>query len=42
MWRVAARDLEDYIGQAYRSAAERIASGAFLEDESGEKSQVDD
>jgi len=27
MWRVAAKDLEDYIEQAYRFTADRIAAG---------------
>ena len=27
LWRVAAADLEDYIEQAYRGTAERIAAG---------------
>lgn len=31
-WRVAARDLEDYIEQAYRVTAERIAAGEAADD----------
>ena len=33
-WRVAATDLEDYIEQAYRVTAERIAAGEAADDES--------
>lgn len=31
-WRVAAKDLEDYIEQAYRVTAERIAAGEAADD----------
>lgn len=33
MWRIAAKDLEDYIEQAYRVAAERIAAGEMADEE---------
>lgn len=38
MWRIGRRDVEDYINQAYRRAAERIAAGEF-EDEAGTEAQ---
>ncbi|WP_350004361.1 helix-turn-helix domain-containing protein [Pseudarthrobacter sp. WHRI 8279] len=34
LWRVAAKDLEDYIDQAYRVTAERIAAGEVADEES--------
>jgi excisionase family DNA binding protein len=34
LWRVAMKDLEDYIDQAYRVTAERIAAGEVANDES--------
>jgi excisionase family DNA binding protein len=33
IWRIAAKDLEEYIQQAYKMTAERIADGAFAADE---------
>ena len=33
LWRVATRDLEDYIDQAYRVTAERIAAGELPDEE---------
>lgn len=33
MWRVAAKDLEDYIEQAYRGTAKRIAAGEVAVEE---------
>lgn len=33
MWRVAAKDLEDYIDQAYLVTAERIAAGEIADSE---------
>lgn len=33
IWRVAATDVEDYISQAYKTTAERIAAGDITEDE---------
>lgn len=32
MWRIASKDLEDYIEQAYRVTAERIAAGEVPDD----------
>lgn len=32
-WRIAAKDPEDYIEQAYRVAAERIAAGEMADEE---------
>lgn len=32
MWRVAPKDIEDYIDQAYRVTAERIATGEVADD----------
>lgn len=34
MWRIGRQDLEDYIAEAYRRTAERIAAGE-LQDEGG-------
>ncbi|MEJ1193053.1 helix-turn-helix domain-containing protein [Pseudarthrobacter sp. CCNWLW207] len=34
LWRVAAKDLEDYIAQAYRVTAERITAGEVLDEPS--------
>lgn len=34
MWRIATTDVEDYITHAYKSTAERIASGELPEEES--------
>lgn len=36
LWRVATKDLEDYIDQAYRVTAERIAAGETLDEDTGE------
>ncbi|WP_267275751.1 helix-turn-helix domain-containing protein [Arthrobacter sp. CDRTa11] len=36
MWRVATKDLEDYIEQAYRVTAERIAAGEVPDEDSVE------
>ncbi len=33
MWRVATKDLEDYIEQAYKLTAERIAAGDVSDEE---------
>ena len=33
LWRVASKDLEDYIENAYRVTAERIAAGEVPDDE---------
>lgn len=33
MWRIAVKDLEDYIDQAYRATAERIAAGEVSDEE---------
>jgi excisionase family DNA binding protein len=33
IWRVATTDLEDYISQAYRTTADKIAAGELAEDE---------
>ncbi|BCW69980.1 helix-turn-helix domain-containing protein [Arthrobacter sp. NicSoilB8] len=33
MWRVAAKDLEDYVERAYRVTAEKITAGELLADE---------
>ena len=36
LWRIGLQDLEDYIAEAYRRTAERIAAGDLLDDaESG-------
>ncbi|MBT2568554.1 helix-turn-helix domain-containing protein [Arthrobacter sp. ISL-85] len=35
MWRIGRQDLEDYIGEAYRRTAERIAAGEIADDRSG-------
>lgn len=35
MWRVAIKDLEDYIEQAYKVTAERIAAGEVSDEEPG-------
>jgi excisionase family DNA binding protein len=32
VWRIGANDLEDYIAEAYRRTAERIAAGEFKDD----------
>jgi hypothetical protein len=32
MWRIGVNDLEDYITEAYRRTAERIAAGEILDD----------
>ncbi|BCW78867.1 helix-turn-helix domain-containing protein [Arthrobacter sp. NicSoilC5] len=32
MWRIGRRDLEDYIAEAYRRTAERIAAGEIADD----------
>ncbi|CAN7410615.1 helix-turn-helix domain-containing protein [Pseudarthrobacter oxydans] len=32
MWRVGRRDVEDYIDQAYKRTAERIAAGELTDD----------
>lgn len=32
MWRVGRQDLEDYIAEAYRRTAERIAAGELVDD----------
>ncbi|KIC66306.1 helix-turn-helix domain-containing protein [Pseudarthrobacter phenanthrenivorans] len=33
LWRIGVQDLEDYIEKTYRDTAERIASGAVLEED---------
>jgi excisionase family DNA binding protein len=33
IWRVASTDVEDYISQAYKTTAERIAAGEIPEEE---------
>lgn len=33
LWRVAAKDLEDYIEQAYRVTADRIAAGEVADED---------
>lgn len=33
IWRVASTDVEDYISQAYKTTAERVAAGDVTEDE---------
>jgi prophage regulatory protein len=33
VWRVATKDLEDYIAEAYRVTAEKITAGDFPEEE---------
>jgi excisionase family DNA binding protein len=32
MWRIGVKDLEDYIGEAYRRTGERIAAGEIVDD----------
>lgn len=32
MWRIGRQDLEDYIAEAYRRTAGRIAAGEFVDD----------
>lgn len=32
MWRIGVEDLEDYIAEAYRRTAERIAAGEIVDD----------
>ena len=32
LWRIAVNDIEDYIAEAYRRTASRIASGDFRDD----------
>ncbi|MDQ1058433.1 hypothetical protein QFZ23_002334 [Arthrobacter globiformis] len=33
VWRIGASDIEDYIAEAYRRTAERIAAGELKDDE---------
>jgi hypothetical protein len=33
VWRVATKDLEDYLAEAYRVTAEKITAGDFPEEE---------
>lgn len=33
VWRIGANDIEDYIAEAYRRTAERIAAGELKDDE---------
>jgi excisionase family DNA binding protein len=33
LWRIATTDLEDYISQAYRATAERVAAGEIPDEE---------
>ena len=32
VWRIGAKDIEDFIAEAYRRTAERIAAGELMED----------